>query len=243
MLRFLALALLALGLIADAAGAQVSFLGAVLEDSSRTPVKRFPVALVRFLPRGESVVARDQTDHRGLFQLFTNKPGVYQLEFGDTLIGITYGPVDTVTADTVLVRQYAIQLPPDLPTRVLLEFHVDEPVTQISSSIRYPDDLRQRGVCGEVLASFVVDTLGRAEMETFRVIKSTDPLFSDAVRRGVAQSRFKPARLRGRTVRQLVQQPFAFKIAEPIALSSLYPRRDSLPQEPHFSCLTERPAR
>lgn len=232
--------------VCQTAQSQTFFQGVVLEDSSRVPVRRYPVALVRFLPRGEAVVARAKTDARGLFQLMTDKAGVYQLEFGDTLIGITYGPVDTVSADSTLLRHYVIRPPPDLSSRVLLEYHVEEPVTQLGARIWYPDDLRQRGVCGEVLASFVVDTLGRAEMATFRVLQSTDSLFSRAVRDGVANSRYKPARLHSRAVRQLVEQPFAFSMAEPRDISPVFPKRDSLtaePYVPHPTCWSQPPSR
>lgn len=80
-----------------------------------------------------------------------------------------------------------------------------EPVTPF-----YPDSLQRSHVGGRVLAEFVVDTTGRAEMETFGVVLSTDRLFTDAVRRAVGSARFVPARLRGSAVRQLMQIPFTF---------------------------------
>ena len=47
---------------------------------------------------------------------------------------------------------------------------------------RYPDMLRSANVEGEVLAQFVVDTTGRADMSTFKVLKSTHDLFTNAVK-------------------------------------------------------------
>ena len=38
--------------------------------------------------------------------------------------------------------------------------------------------LRSANVEGEVLAQFVVDTTGRADMSTFKVLKSTHELFT-----------------------------------------------------------------
>ncbi|MGQ0538039.1 MAG: energy transducer TonB [Gemmatimonadaceae bacterium] len=142
-----------------------------------------------------------------------------------------------------MLRQYSVRPAADVPRQVLMEFHVEEPVKQITSRVRYPDKLRERGICGEVFAVFVVDTLGNADMETFRIVRSTDPLFSQAVRDGVARSRFKPARLHTRLVRQLVHQPFAFSITETSPFVTLEPRRDSLPPEPylpHHSCLAQK---
>jgi protein TonB len=64
-----------------------------------------------------------------------------------------------------------------------------------------------------VLAEFVVDTTGRAEMDTFRVLRSSDEQFTQSVRTAVAELIFTPAELKGRKVRQLVQYPFIFTMA------------------------------
>jgi protein TonB len=76
----------------------------------------------------------------------------------------------------------------------------------------YPDAMRRAGVEGMVLVSYVVDTLGRADMSTFAVVRSSHDLFAQAVRRAVARMTFRPATVAGRAVRQLVQQPFSFAI-------------------------------
>jgi periplasmic protein TonB len=96
------------------------------------------------------------------------------------------------------------------------EFQVEKPVVQApgSSAPRYPDILRQAGVEGEVLAQFVVDTTGKAEVGTFKVLKSSHDLFAQAVRSALPGMRFIPAEVGGRRVKQLVQQPFAFAIAK-----------------------------
>src|SRR5687768_15133306 len=53
------------------------------------------------------------------------------------------------------------------------EFQVEKPVVPApgSTSPRYPDMLRQAGVEGEVLAQFVVDTTGRAEAGSLKILK------------------------------------------------------------------------
>lgn len=76
----------------------------------------------------------------------------------------------------------------------------------------YPEQLLVTGVPGQVLAEFVVDTLGRVELETFGVISSTDPKFTQAVQRALPDWAYAPAILNGRRVRQLVQQPFHFVV-------------------------------
>ncbi|MHB1863340.1 MAG: energy transducer TonB [Gemmatimonadaceae bacterium] len=77
----------------------------------------------------------------------------------------------------------------------------------------YPDMLRSANIEGEVIASFVVDTNGRADMSTFKVIKSTHELFSQAVKNALQNYRFYPAEIGGRKVKQLVQQPFQFSLS------------------------------
>ena len=81
-----------------------------------------------------------------------------------------------------------------------------------SGSPRYPDILRSAGVEGEVLAQFVVDTLGRVEPGSFKVIRKSHDLFEAAVRSALPQMRFLPAEVGGRKVKQLVQQPFVFAL-------------------------------
>jgi len=78
---------------------------------------------------------------------------------------------------------------------------------------RYPDMLRSANVEGEVLAQFVVDTTGRAEMSSFKVIKSSHDLFTNSVRQVLPQMRFHAAEVGGRKVRQLVQMPFQFSLS------------------------------
>lgn len=106
-----------------------------------------------------------------------------------------------------------LQVASDQP---FFEFQVEKPVQALpgGSQPRYPDILRQAGVEGEVLAQFVVDTSGRAEMNSYKVLKTTHELFGNAVKNALAGMRFIPAEVGGRKVRQLVQQPFSFAISK-----------------------------
>lgn len=94
------------------------------------------------------------------------------------------------------------------------DFQVEKPVAPVpgTGSPRYPDILRSAGVEGEVLAQFVVDTLGRVEVPTFKVIRKSHDLFEAAVRSALPQMRFLAAEVGGRKVKQLVQQPFVFAL-------------------------------
>ena len=74
--------------------------------------------------------------------------------------------------------------------------------------------LRSANVEGEVLAQFVVDTTGRADMGTFKVLKSSHDLFTNSVRAALPQMRFYAAEIGGRKVKQLVQMPFQFTLTK-----------------------------
>ena len=92
------------------------------------------------------------------------------------------------------------------------EFQVEKPVRAQPDQPhpRYPDSMRKSGIQGEVLAQFVVDTLGQADMSTFKVLRSTAIEFTNAARAALPQMSFFPAELKNRKVRQLVQMPFNF---------------------------------
>jgi protein TonB len=96
------------------------------------------------------------------------------------------------------------------------EFQVEKQVSQVpcGSCLRYPDMLRSANVEGEVLAQFVVDTTGRYESGSFKVLKSSHELFTAAVKSALPQMKFYPAEVGGRKVKQLVQQPFTFSLSK-----------------------------
>ena len=90
---------------------------------------------------------------------------------------------------------------------------VDEPVTPVLiPSPRYPPALRAAAIAGEVNAQYVVDTTGRVEAGSWKVLRASHDGFREAAREAVEAGRFKPARIAGRAVRQLVQQTIRFAI-------------------------------
>ena len=99
---------------------------------------------------------------------------------------------------------------------VYFEFQVEKPAAPRAGNRppKYPDELRKAGVEGQVLAQFVVDTLGIPNVRSFKVLRSTDPQFTASVREALADFRFHPAEVGGRPVRQLVQMPFVFGISK-----------------------------
>lgn len=96
------------------------------------------------------------------------------------------------------------------------EFQVEKPVVSAPGSPgpSFPEMLKSTGVEGQVLAQFVVDTSGRADVSTFKVLKSDHQLFENAVKAALPRMRFLPAEVGGKKVKQLVQQPFQFSLTK-----------------------------
>lgn len=96
-----------------------------------------------------------------------------------------------------------------------LQEQVDDPVQPLNiPKPRYPPVLQQAGVSGFVDAQYVVDTLGHAEPNSWRVIKSSNAQFEAPAREAILKGLFKPARIKGAAVRQLVQQSIKFNIGQ-----------------------------
>lgn len=97
-----------------------------------------------------------------------------------------------------------------------LDVQVDKAAASIPGTPQplYPEMLKSAGVEGEALVQFVVDTTGRAEPGSFKVLRATHDAFAEAVRTTLPRMRFLPAELHGQRVRMLVQQPFAFALSK-----------------------------
>jgi protein TonB len=79
---------------------------------------------------------------------------------------------------------------------------------------RYPDALRQSNIAGNVSVRFVVDTLGRAEMDGVTIVETSHPLFAEAVKNALLFYRFSPGEVGGHKVRTMVQIPFTFSLTK-----------------------------
>jgi len=94
------------------------------------------------------------------------------------------------------------------------EFQVEKPAEMLSDSPkpRYPSVLESSGIPGEVQAQFVVASSGKADMDSFKVLRSTNELFTQAVKSVLPRMKFSPAMIGGKPVNQLVQQSFQFAV-------------------------------
>jgi protein TonB len=94
------------------------------------------------------------------------------------------------------------------------EFQVEKPAEMIQDGTKpkYPSVLETSGIAGEVQAQFVVKADGRADIDSFKVLKSTNELFTQAIKNYLPRSHFSPAMIGGKPVNQLVQQSFQFAV-------------------------------
>ena len=94
-----------------------------------------------------------------------------------------------------------------------MEFQVEKVVEKIGGDApEYPSSLRDSGVEGEVLAQFVVGENGRYEGGSLKILKSSNPAFTAAVKAALPGMRFSAAQIGGKKVAQLVQMPFQFHL-------------------------------
>jgi protein TonB len=96
-----------------------------------------------------------------------------------------------------------------------MEFQVEKAVEKIGGDApEYPSSLRESGVEGQVLAQFVVNESGRYESGTLKILSSSNPAFTAAVKDALPCMRFSAAQIGGKKVQQLVQMPFQFHLAK-----------------------------
>jgi periplasmic protein TonB len=74
----------------------------------------------------------------------------------------------------------------------------------------YPALLESSRIEGRVVVQFVVDTLGRADMHSLKVLESSNELFVQSLESALSKWRFYPAEAGGRKVKQIVQLPLRF---------------------------------
>src|SRR2546425_7720464 len=76
----------------------------------------------------------------------------------------------------------------------------------------YPPNLRRAGLTGRVRVTAVIDTSGRAEPGSIKIIDSPHEAFSRVARRYVESAVYRPARIGGRPVRAWLEMPVGFQI-------------------------------
>jgi TonB family protein len=102
---------------------------------------------------------------------------------------------------------------PQAPGLPLESRAVDEPPEILSHpEPRYPEILRQAGIEGRVVVEAVLDTTGRAEAGSLRIVSASNPLFATEAELVVLRSTYRPGRMAGRAVPVRVLVPIRFGI-------------------------------
>src|SRR3989442_2254638 len=97
--------------------------------------------------------------------------------------------------------------------KVFMEGVVEEKPAGLSGpTLQYPELLRQAGIQGSVMVQAIIDTTGRAEPPSVKVLQSPNPGFDQSAKNYVIKALFRPARVHGRAVRVLINIPIDFKI-------------------------------
>ncbi len=93
-----------------------------------------------------------------------------------------------------------------------LENLEERPHVSSGPTLNYPAPLLLSRVSGRVVVEAVIDTTGRVQEGTVRVIESSDARFNQAAKDYVQAAHFTPGRIAGRAVRVRLQMPVEFKL-------------------------------
>ena len=130
---------------------------------------------------------------------------------GKTAIDTTGAIIPSALSDSVGVAR-----PDGRAPSAYFEFQVERAAIPLNPDAlrgpEYPTELREARIEGEIVVQYIVDETGRPDLDSFRVLRTSDTRFGPAVRAFIATVRFQPAALHGKPVRQLVQQPFTFSL-------------------------------
>ena len=182
-------------------------MGRAVERGSKRPLRDAQVGLVA----DSTVVAKGTTNSLGEFYLDAPRPGLYRIAVVGQFDSVYYSDTIRATGDPATERQVLLEIP---VTRIYFEFEVEKQVSPLpgNRAPRYPEELRAANVEGEVIVQFVVDGRGVPRMGTFKVLRSSDYRFTNAVLLAIPLMRFQPAVVRGQNVPQLVHMPFQFAL-------------------------------
>jgi len=90
---------------------------------------------------------------------------------------------------------------------------VDDPVQYVGGPLpKYPDSLKAAKIEGRVTVRYIVGTNGLVEANSLQVINSTSKEFEAPALEAIRKSTFRPAKMKGVPVRQIVEQVVRFTL-------------------------------
>jgi periplasmic protein TonB len=186
-------------------------------ESAKKPVPETPMLLTR--PPAPSIA--HVTASAG--QVVSAAPAALALPSAPIAVPVGLPPVETGPAFDP--RRFGLDhgnrsdpaTPPDGvagdPGAAITQAMADDPAEYLDGPKPvYPPALRQVGVTGAVTLRYVVGVDGKVEPATMAVIDSSNASFAAAAIQAILGARFRPARLHGRSVRQLVEQVIRFTL-------------------------------
>jgi hypothetical protein len=138
-------------------------------------------------------------------------------------VGVAVQPVDSITAEPLVsgLDERDARALPELPgaDSVFSVVDVDSAASRYdwSAAPAYPPTMLKQNLGGFVRAEWVVDEEGFADTTSLSIVEATHSEFAKSVRDALPYMRFRPAKIGRRTVRQLVQQSFTFRVTPPAA--------------------------
>jgi TonB family protein len=193
---------------ADAAAQTVG--GTVMGDLSRRPLSAVRVRLVDSV--SAAAVDSATTDSTGVFYLSAPKAGTYAVEFLRAHAVPHWSLHWRLGSDGF--QQASFVLPEGIERTAYAEADVDKPAAPVprNTAPRYPPDLRNRGMNGNVRVQFIIDTTGTVVEGSLKILFATAPEFGEATRDASGSWKFYPAKKGAALVRQIVCMPLTFRV-------------------------------
>lgn len=207
---------IALLLFAGTAHAQGYVGGIVIDSATNAPM---PCVQVSLLDTAGRTVARQLTMPDGVFQMEAPARGTYQLRFFIWAHEPLLAEPEEIDPAVDRARKYSLGFRLDRnaevwrTSRTAANVPPGRPVNGRAVQVSYPETLRSRGVEGEVVAQFVVDSTGYVRPSSVKITHATHYEFGTAVRSFLNKAQFEPATLDHIPVCALVRDiPFTFTL-------------------------------
>jgi TonB family protein len=163
-------------------------------------------------------VATTQTTYDGAFMFDAPARGAYRYKFSVWQHLPVVGPAEMLEPSSEKARLYQLVFTTDPQQKIKLwpdtaDSPPGAPRNRSRARIRYPNELREKGIEGTVTVNYAVDSAGFVIGPSLRVISATDPRFEPPVSSYLQDVQLEPARRAGRPSCALsLNQPFNFSV-------------------------------
>ena len=205
--------LVAILLLAPSLAAAQTLAGRVVDSRTHAPIDRAKVKL-KWLGGGLRMEFAAQSDADGIFYVNVPFSGRYAAVFRPPRSAWTPAVEVQLPGDEMVQAEFVIDR--ISPSGGIFESG-DLDVQPRAMSMRgpsYPTGPRSRGVQATVMASFVLDTLGRVDASSITFLDGAEADFHVTVREWLARAKYSPALLEGVPVMVRAAQDFTFAVED-----------------------------